>query len=729
MNLEQQQQLDELLDLWEEAQERGEVITPESLCEKSTELLPLLKQQIQSLERIDEVLGTQTDALLDGALNDLPESSIDEDLIASIGLTDAQFHAEGALGRVYVAKDKQLNREVAIKFMQKRHMRDRQRRERFCLEAEITSRLYHPGVVPVHGIGETKDRRPFYVMQFVRGETMQQSINRFYKHANDWGTHRKNLEFRNLLSHFVTVCNTIAYAHNRGIIHRDLKPENVIIGRYGETMVVDWGLAMPVDRDEAARASGEKTLFPSNHKVRQRQTTDHGAGTPAYMSPEQASGLTSMSISSDIYSLGSILYKILCGKSPVDGISGGLQRIREHITQGDWPHPRSIETTCPRPLEAICLKAMNLQSAQRYHTALELANEVERYLADEKVKAYEESPLETPLRFFRQHRRMGQVTIVSVSLLLFVLVWSAVRLGIAARESEAVNKDLLTSAAKLTAVTVQKEMDGRWFLLEKEAGNQKLIQRLIQSQGPLQESNRIPFVDLIRAVKDRATRDGVEAETWFICNASGIQMARFPSAPSIGGTYAHRDYFHGNGIDLNEGQEGSPPHITSEYLSVPYSSSNDNTLKVALTCPIYSHQEGEPERRFLGVLGMSIKLGVFEVLTGNLSEGQIAVLANFGSDHFTGQESKGLLLHHPNLEDWKESNIATPLPRLEKSLLSRLKASSKGFQITDYQDPAARKPEEKSMRWTAAFEHVKFPYQTDWGEDRGWIIIIQRPNR
>lgn len=729
MNIEQQQQLDDLLDLWEEAQENGDDVTPESLCAKTPELLPFLKQQIQSLEKINQVLGTQTDDLQDDAMDDLPESTIDEELIASIGLTDAQFHAEGALGRVYVAKDTQLNREVAIKFMQKRHMHDRQRRERFCLEAEITSRLYHPGVVPVHGLGETKDGRPFYVMQFVRGETMQQSINQFYEHAHDWGAHRRNLEFRNLLSHFVTICNTIAYAHNRGIIHRDLKPENVIIGRYGETMVVDWGLAMPVDRDEAARASGEKTLFPSSHKVRQRQATDHGAGTPAYMSPEQALGQSSMSISSDVYSLGSILYKILCGKSPVDGISGGLQRIREHISQGDWPHPGSIESNCPRPLEAVCLKAMNLKPSKRYNTALELANEVERYLADEKVKAYDESPLETPLRFFRQHRRMGQVTIVSVSLLLFVLVWSAIRLGIAAREGEEVNRDLLSSAAKLAAVTVQKEMDGRWFLLKKEAGNQKLIQRLTQSQGPLEESNRIPFRDLIQAVKDRATRDGVEAETWFICNASGIQMARFPSAQSIGGMYAHRDYFHGNGIDLEEGQQGTPPYIASEYLSVPYSSSNDKTLKVALTCPIYSHQEGEPARRFLGVLGMSIKLGVFEVLNGNLSEGQIAVLANFGSDHFTGQENNGLLLHHPNLEDWKESNIATPLPRLGKDLLKRLGSSSKGFQINDYKDPAALSPEEKAMRWTAAFEHVEFSQQTDWGENRGWIIIVQRPNR
>ena len=718
--------LENLLDQWEEAQDNGSPVSPESLCLEHPELIQDLKKQIVSLDQINRMLKPQWEIPLQPDENGLREQTLDETFIANIGLTEAQFHAEGALGRVYLALDTELNREVAIKFMQKRHMHDQARKERFCLEAEITSRLYHPGVVPVHGIGQTEDKRPFYVMQFVHGETLQETIDTYYSKADRWNVHRRNLEFRNLLAHFVSICNTIAYAHNRGVIHRDIKPENVIIGRYGESMVVDWGLAMPVDRDESARASGEKTLFPSGHQVRQRSGHDLGAGTPAYMSPEQASGQSSITVSSDIYSLGSILYKILCGKSPVDGIEGGIQQIRQKVIDGEWNHPKSISAQCPNALEAVCLKAMHLQASKRYPSALELANEVERFLADEKVQAYQESPLETPLRFFRQHRRMAQITAISIILLLAVFLGSAFRLGIAARESQAVNETLLKSAAKLTAVTVQMEMDGRWFLLEKEASNPRLIEHLNTNQGTLHDQSRVLFSDLITAIRDRAKLDEVEAESWFICNGTGVQLARHPSGSSIGQTYAHRDYFHGNGIDLQPGKTGSPPHIVSEYLSVPYASSSDGALKVALTCPIYSQTEGPSGRQFLGVLGMSIKLGDFEVLTGNLADGQIAVLANFGSDHFEGEASTGLLLHHPRLSSSFNQQGEKTLPRLASGLLKELKASPRGLYLKDYMDPASRNP--SKSQWTAAFERVHLRNQSEWEEDRGWVVIVQRPN-
>ncbi|MBT5925422.1 MAG: hypothetical protein HOH33_02255, partial [Verrucomicrobia bacterium] len=167
MNEAQQTTLDDLLDLWEEAHEQGKPFDAESLCAQCPELLPELQNQINALGQINQMLGTQTEGFSNDADDDLPELSLNEKLIANIGLTNAQFHAEGALGRVYLAQDMELNREVAIKFMQKRHMHDHARKDRFCLEAEITSRLYHPGVVPVHGIGQTEDKRPFYVTQFV----------------------------------------------------------------------------------------------------------------------------------------------------------------------------------------------------------------------------------------------------------------------------------------------------------------------------------------------------------------------------------------------------------------------------------------------------------------------------------------------------------------------------------------------------------------------------------
>ena len=140
-------------------------------------------------------------------------------------------------------------------------------RTRFLLEAEITGRLEHPGVVPVYGLGCDTRGRPFYAMRFVKGQTLKEAIDRFHAAAEGDGSDPRqwNLALRQLLNRFVAVCNVMAYAHSRGVIHRDLKPANILLGPYGETLVVDWGLAKVVGRGEAAARSGavEATLQPA----------------------------------------------------------------------------------------------------------------------------------------------------------------------------------------------------------------------------------------------------------------------------------------------------------------------------------------------------------------------------------------------------------------------------------------------------------------------------------
>ena len=135
---------------------------------------------------------------------------------------------------------------------------------------------------------------------------------------------------------------------------------------------------------------------------------------------------------------------------------------------------------------------------------------------------------------------------------------------------------------------------------------------------------------------------------------------------------------------------------------------------------------GQSGRQFLGVLGMSIKLGDFEVLTGNLADGQMAVLANFGSDHFEGQASTGLFLHHPRLASSFNQEGGNALPRLAAGLLKELKASPRGLYLRNYMDPASSNPSKD--QWTAAFERVHLRNQSEWEEDRGWVVIVQRPN-
>ncbi|HEY2155726.1 MAG TPA: serine/threonine-protein kinase, partial [Isosphaeraceae bacterium] len=158
-------------------------------------------------------------------------------------------HAKGGLGAVFVALDAELNREVALKQILDHHADDPASRQRFLVEAEITGGLEHPGIVPVYGLGTYGNGRPYYAMRFVQGDSLKEAIERFHADESvrrDAG--RRSLELRKLLRRFTDVCNAIEYAHSRGVIHRDIKPANIILGKHGETLVVDWGLAKAVGR-------------------------------------------------------------------------------------------------------------------------------------------------------------------------------------------------------------------------------------------------------------------------------------------------------------------------------------------------------------------------------------------------------------------------------------------------------------------------------------------------
>ena len=182
-------------------------------------------------------------------------------------------HATGGLGAVFVALDAELNREVALKQILDRHADDPVSRRRFLIEAEITGGLEHPGIVPVYGLGTYNSGRPYYAMRFIRGDSLKEAIERFPRRrdAQAQTPAAGSLELRNLLGRFVDVCNAIEYAHSRGVLHRDIKPGNVIVGKHGETLVVDWGLAKPLGKSEASRDGGERT---SDAQLGQRQRRD-----------------------------------------------------------------------------------------------------------------------------------------------------------------------------------------------------------------------------------------------------------------------------------------------------------------------------------------------------------------------------------------------------------------------------------------------------------------------
>jgi tetratricopeptide (TPR) repeat protein len=328
-------------------------------------------------------------------------------------------HASGGLGEVFVALDTELNREVALKEIQAQYAHDEASRSRFLLEAEVTGGLEHPSIVPVYGLGQYADGRPCYAMRFVRGETLKDAIKRFHEaDVPGRAPGERSLALRALLNRFIAVCNAVGYAHSRGILHRDLKPANVMLGRYGETLVGDWGLAKAIGRADATPSSDEPMLRPSSGEG---QATQMGAavGTPAFMSPEQAAGrLDRLGPASDIYSLGATLYSVLTGRAPFEGSDKGL--VLQQVVQGSWRPAREVKPGTPAALDAICRKAMSLRPENRYALALHLAADVEHWLADEPIAAYQE-PLTTRLgRWGRRHKVL--VSGVAAALLAAVLL-------------------------------------------------------------------------------------------------------------------------------------------------------------------------------------------------------------------------------------------------------------------------------------------------------------------
>jgi tetratricopeptide (TPR) repeat protein/tRNA A-37 threonylcarbamoyl transferase component Bud32 len=317
-------------------------------------------------------------------------------------------HARGGLGEVYLARDEELNRDVALKEIQDRHADHLSSRSRFLLEAEITGRLEHPGIVPVYGLGTYGDGRPYYAMRFITGESLGSAIDRFHDpEAARRSPGERELELRDLLGRFVATCNAVAYAHSRGVIHRDLKPANIMLGKFGETLVVDWGLAKTIGKgDESASTQispGEGLLTVRSGAGSQETMAGWAVGTPQYMSPEQARGDVSlMGPACDIYSLGATLYVLLTGKAPFDAPDS--IRVIERVKEGSFAPPKSIEASVPLPLNAICLRAMALVPADRHASASTLAQDVEHWLADEPISCYAEPWYRRMARWTRRHR-------------------------------------------------------------------------------------------------------------------------------------------------------------------------------------------------------------------------------------------------------------------------------------------------------------------------------------
>jgi serine/threonine protein kinase len=464
----------------------------------------------RSLEAIREATGS--DSQLKAKLN-LPSGPQGDHLVLGTlspsevesreRYTLMHLHAKGGMGRVWLARDAALGRQVAIKELRPDQACNSIIFSRFLYEAKITAQLEHPGIVPIYELGE--GTVPYYTMRFLRGHTLSETARTYHKMRARGEA--SSIGMMELLSAFVGVCHAVAYAHSRGIIHRDLKGQNVVLGDFGEVMVLDWGLAKRIRQDpqgvgQDQASSGTSLAKPladlgqgtvgigaldlneiddvsrapshnphsgrvssdgpddgsklqvnpssngdANHPRRGGSASSHqpqresGAGptgtiqgqllgTPSYMAPEQAQGRHNVvDERSDVYGLGAILYEVLTGRPPFTA-SKSSEIVRKVCQEAITPPRQIIATTAPA-LEAICLRALQKAPEARYGSAAELAQEVQRWQADEPVLAYAAPWFSRVLRWARRHR-----TIVSTAagLLLAASIFLSVGFALVTRE-------------------------------------------------------------------------------------------------------------------------------------------------------------------------------------------------------------------------------------------------------------------------------------------------------
>jgi len=334
----------------------------------------------------------------------------------------------GGIGRVLIALDTHLGRQVALKELldgpaSPGPLLSAEARGRFLREARVTGQLEHPGIVPVYELGRRADGRLYYTMKLVRGQNLAERL----------GACRDLADRLRLLAHFKDLCQAVAYAHSRGVVHRDLKPHNVMLGEFGETVVLDWGLARARGQADLRGRELGQPLELGDDPCRTRDGAT--LGTPAYMSPEQADGrVEEIDERSDVWGLGAVLYELLAGRPPHAGATAVEvlgKVLREPV--------RPVAELCPQAppeLAAICARALRRAPAERYPDAHALAVDVEAFLTGGLVSAYRYRPWDVLRRFAARHR--AAVGTGAVAGLLLALLGVLSHLGVVAERDRAV---------------------------------------------------------------------------------------------------------------------------------------------------------------------------------------------------------------------------------------------------------------------------------------------------
>ncbi len=380
-------------------------------------------------------------------------SSLDVTLTLSEGLVAPTAHrhrllgllGRGAMGEVFIGRDPDLRRNVAIKRMDVRHAKNPTLAARFANEVQITAQLDHPAIIPVYGLEPQADGTLAYSMKLIRGRTLKQLLNDTRALVEKHAPLPTDVQLPARLDIFLQVCNAIAHAHTRGVIHRDLKPDNIMVGSFQEVIVMDWGIARlmggaeVITEDTAPSGRAERTQFGL------------ALGTPRYMSPEQANGRNDeLDGKSDQYALGLLLFELVSLRPGRSGKSAAHVLKRAAAGEKDPLVPLDPREKIPRELAAIVRKATALEPVRRYPDVAALAEDVRRYLRDEAVLAEPDTLAQRLARAISHHR---QTTLaIGAILALLVVLTAALGVGAALGARELARQAAEAREARLAAI-------------------------------------------------------------------------------------------------------------------------------------------------------------------------------------------------------------------------------------------------------------------------------------
>lgn len=597
----------------------------------------------------------------------------------------------GAFGTVWLARQHNTGKAVAIKFYAHSEGLDWNLLQR---EVEKLAHLYtERDIVQLLAVGWDA-KPPYYVMEYLENGSLSDVVR-----------HRR-LSITDAVKLIREVTQALVHAHGRGILHCDLKPANVLLDHDFRPRLCDFG---------QSRLTSE--LRPS-------------LGTFFYMAPEQADLDAVPDARWDVYALGAMLFALLTGNPPYKNkefkdtlqsastLRERLQLYREMLKSADSPAAELRKTAADSALIEIVMRCLAFEPEQRFPNAQAVLSAL-----DARQARRQRRPLMV----------LGTLGPVLLLLLLSLLGWKGARTAVATSSAALTQRALMSNrfAAQFVAEAAAREVDRRWRALEESALDIELRAGLQTLAVPGISHEQVQKVqDQLQIWVERLDKEhhDLEATSWFVADAQGLQWARIPESDTIGKNWSFRDYFHGQGRDFP--RDGAPhlvQPIQAPYLSVVFPSQANGRRIVAFSTPIWSGKRDDAGRRVLGVLGMTVALGHFGELrpTDGRESRQIAVLVDSRVD-WTG--SKGLLLQHPHFMSLNRQGIPLPAYRLDEETISQIqrlraptpKTPAEAAELTVkqlYSDPVAG---EFSGRWLAAIEPVRVR-----SRDSGWVVLVQ----